>query len=51
MHIYYNETSIIYSDLYPTVPQEPQTYRIKNLTELTDTWLMKLKLVKGRKRR
>ena len=32
MSIYDNETKI-YSDLNPTAPQEPQTYRLKKLTE------------------
>ena len=34
MSIYDNETTIkIYPDLNPTAPQEPQTYRLKKLTE------------------
>ena len=33
MSIYDNETKI-YSDLNPTAPQEPQTYRLKKLTEI-----------------
>ena len=32
MSIYDNETKI-YPDLNPTAPQEPQTYRLKKLTE------------------
>ena len=35
MTIYDNETSIkIYPDLSPTAQQEPQTYRLKKLTEI-----------------
>ena len=34
MNIYDNETSKIYPELNPTAPQEPQTYRIKKLTEI-----------------
>ena len=34
MSIYDNETSKIYPELNPTAPQEPQTYRIKTLTEI-----------------
>ena len=33
MSIYDNETKI-YPDLNPTGPQEPQTYRLKKLTEI-----------------
>ena len=33
MSIYDNETRI-YPDLNPTAPQEPQTYRLKKLTEV-----------------
>ena len=33
MSIYDNETKI-YPDLNPTAPQEPQTYRLKKLTEI-----------------
>ena len=33
MSIYNNETKI-YPDLNPTAPQEPQTYRLKKLTEI-----------------
>ena len=33
MSIYDNETNI-YPDLNPTGPQEPQTYRLKKLTEI-----------------
>ena len=33
MSIYNNETKI-YPDLNPTAPQEPQTYRLKQLTEI-----------------
>ena len=33
MSIYDNETNI-YPDLNPTAPQEPQTYRLKKLTEI-----------------
>ena len=38
MSIYDNKTKI-YPDLNPTAPQEPQTYRIKKLTE-TDANLL-----------
>ena len=34
MNIYDNEISNIYPDLNPTAPQEPQTYRLKKLTEI-----------------
>ena len=34
MSIYDNETSKIYPDLNHTAPQEPQTYRLKKLTEI-----------------
>ena len=35
MNIYHNETtSKIYPDLNPVAPQEPQTYRLKKLTEI-----------------
>ena len=35
MSIYDNETtSKIYPDLSPRAPQEPQTYRLKKLTEI-----------------
>ena len=35
MSIYDNETTRkIYPDLNPTAPQEPQTYRLKKLTEI-----------------
>ena len=34
MSIYDNETNKIYPDLNPTAPQEPQTYRLKKLTEI-----------------
>ena len=35
MTIYDNETtSKIYPDLNPAIPQEPQTYRLKKLTEV-----------------
>ena len=35
MNIYYNEiTSKIYPELNPITPQEPQTYRLKKLTEV-----------------
>ena len=33
MSIYDNETKI-YPDLNPMAPQEPQTYRLKHLTEI-----------------
>ena len=38
MSICDNETSKIYPDLNPTAPQEPQTYRLKKLTE-TEVYL------------
>ena len=34
MSIYDNETSKIYPDSNPKAPQEPQTYRLKKLTEI-----------------
>ena len=34
MIIYDNEISKIYPNLNPTVPQEPQTYQLKKLTEI-----------------
>ena len=34
MRIYDNETSKIYPDLDTTAPEEPQTYRLKKLTEI-----------------
>ena len=34
MNKYDNETTKIYPDLSPTAPQEPQTYRLKKLTEI-----------------
>ena len=34
MSIYDNKTSKIYPDLNPTATQEPQTYRLKKLTEI-----------------
>ena len=34
MSIYNNETSKTYPDLSPTAPQEPQTYRLKKLTDI-----------------
>ena len=37
--IYDNETSKIFPDLKPTAPQEPQTYRVKKLTEI-ETYLL-----------
>ena len=33
MSIYENESKI-YPDLNPTAPQQPQTYRLKKLTEI-----------------
>ena len=38
MSIYDNETKI-YPDLNPTVPQEPQAYRMQKLTEI-ETFLL-----------
>ena len=34
MSIYDNKTSKIYPDLNPMAPQEPQTFRLKKLTEI-----------------
>ena len=34
MSIHITITSEIYPDLNPTVPQEPQAYRMKKLTEI-----------------
>ena len=39
MSIYDNETSKTYPDLNPTVPQEPQTYRLRKSTE-TEVYLL-----------
>ena len=39
MSIYENETSKIYPDLNPMAPQEPQTYRLKKLTEIETFFL------------
>ena len=41
MSIYDNETKI-YPDLNPTAPEEPQTYRLKRLSEIKAFLLMKL---------
>ena len=38
MSIYDNETNI-YPDLNPSAPQEPQTYRLKKLTEIEGFFL------------
>ena len=42
MRIYENETNKIYPNLNPTAPQEPQTYRFKNLTEIEANLLDKI---------
>ena len=34
MSIYENEISTIYAYLNPTVPKEPQAYRLKELTDI-----------------
>ena len=48
MNIYGNEiTSRIYPDLNSTVPQEPQTYRLKQLTEIEAYLLNKIEVCKG----
>ena len=48
MSIYDNETtSKIYLDLNPTAPQEPQTYRLKKLTEIEAYLLDEMKFVNG----
>ena len=44
MSIYNNETSKIYPDLNPTAPQEPQTYRLKKLTEIEAYLLNEIEL-------
>ena len=45
MSIYDNsETSKIYPDLNPTAPQEPQTYRLKKLTEIEAYLLNEVKV-------
>ena len=44
MSIYNNETSKIYPDLNPTAPQEPQTYRLKKLTEIEAFFLNKIEV-------
>ena len=41
MSIYDNETKI-YPDLNPTALEEPQTYRLKRLSEIKAFLLMKL---------
>ena len=35
----YNNESKIYTDLYPTAPQEPQVYRLKKITNI-ETYLL-----------
>ena len=52
LHLQLLETrSKIYSDLNPTAPQDPQTYRLKKLNELKHIYLMELKLVKDKQKR
>ena len=43
MSIYDNETKI-YPDLNPTAPQEPQTYRLKKLTEIEAFFLDEIEI-------
>ena len=43
MGIYENESKI-YTDLNPTVPQKPQTYRLKKLTEIEAFFLDEIKV-------
>ena len=43
MSIYDNEIKI-YPDLNPTAPQEPQTYRLKTLTEIEAFFLDKIEV-------
>ena len=40
----YNNESKIYPDLKPTAPQEPQTYRLKTLTEIEIFFLDKIEV-------
>ena len=44
MSIYDNETKI-YPDLNPTVPQEPQTYRLNKLSEIEAYFLNEVEAV------
>ena len=46
MSIYDNETSKIYRDLNPKAPQEPQTYRLKKLTEIETFFLDEIEVRK-----
>ena len=43
MSIYDNETKI-YPDLNPTAPQEPQAYRLKELTEIETFFLIEIEV-------
>ena len=43
MHIYENETKI-YPDLNPAKPQEPQSYRLKKLSEIEAFFLDEIKV-------
>ena len=44
MSIYDNETKT-YPDLNPTAPQEPQTYRLKKLTEIEAFFLDEIQVL------
>ena len=44
MSIYDNDTSKFYPDLNPTAPQEPQSYRLKKLTEIEAYLLDKIEV-------
>ena len=46
MSIYDNDTKI-YPDLNPSAPQEPQTYRLKNLTEIEAFFLDEIEVREG----
>ena len=50
MSIYDNETKI-YPDLNPTAPQEPQTYRLKKLTEIEAFFLDEMRPAGGRRKK
>ena len=46
MSIYDNDTKI-YPDLNPSAPQEPQTYRLKKLTEIEAFFLDEIEVREG----
>ena len=47
MSIHDNKTIKIYPDLNPTALQEPQTYRLKKLTEIEAFFLDEIEVRKG----